>query len=89
MGLDVADVPLSARKSKVIVRHGKGGDSREIPLLDPSARAALTAWKTERASWPGAATPALFLNRRGGWLSARALHQLLDELAADADIVDD
>jgi hypothetical protein len=28
------DVPLSARKGKVIVRSGKGETSREIPLLD-------------------------------------------------------
>jgi site-specific recombinase XerD len=88
--LDVDDVPLSARKGKVIVRSGKGGDSREIPLLDPAARAALSEWKTDRASWPGAtATPALFLNRRGGRLSARAVDQLLDDLAADAGLIDD
>lgn len=84
--LDVDDVPLSARKGKIIVRSGKGGDSREVPLLDPSARAAVSGWKAERASWPGAAGPALFLNRRGGRLSARAVDQLLDDLAADADL---
>jgi site-specific recombinase XerD len=89
VALDTDDVPLSARKGKVIVRSGKGGDSREIPLLDPSARAAVTGWKTERASWRGADGPALFLNRRGGRLSARAVDQLLDELAADADLVDE
>ncbi len=83
-------MPLSARKGKVIVRSGKGGDSREIPLLDPAARAALSKWKTDRASWPGAtAIPALFLNRRGGRLSARAVDQLLDDLAADAGLIDD
>jgi site-specific recombinase XerD len=31
---------------------------------------------------------ALFLNRRGGRLSARAVNQLLDDLAADADLED-
>jgi integrase/recombinase XerC len=45
-------VPLSARKGRVIVRAGKGGDFREIPLLDPSARAAVAGWKTGRVSWP-------------------------------------
>jgi integrase/recombinase XerC len=74
-------VPLSARKGKVIVRSGKGGDSREIPLLDPAARTALTEWKAER--------PAPFLNRRGGRLSVRAVDQLLDDLAADADLTDE
>jgi len=86
VALDVDDVPLSARKGKVIVREGKGGDSREIPLLEPAARAALSEWKIERASWPGAATTALFVNRWGGRLSARAVDQLLDELAAAADL---
>ncbi|WP_433258540.1 tyrosine-type recombinase/integrase [Streptosporangium sp. CA-135522] len=83
------DVPLSARKGKVIVRSGKGETSREIPLLDGTARTSVTECRTDRASWPGADTPALFLNRRGGRLSTRAVDQLMDELAADADIVDD
>jgi hypothetical protein len=66
------DVPLSARKGKVIVRSGKGETSREIPLLDGTARTSITEWRTDRASWPGVDTPALVLNRRGGRLSARA-----------------
>jgi integrase/recombinase XerC len=90
VALDEDDVPLSARKGKVIVRAGKGGDSREIPLLDQTARASVAEWKKERAAWPCAdSNPALFLNRRGGRLSARAVDQLLDGLAADADLVDD
>jgi len=56
----------------VLVRAGKGEDSREIPLPDPTA---LAIWKKDRASWPGADTPALFLNRRGGRLTARAIDQ--------------
>jgi hypothetical protein len=47
------------------------------------------AWKTERAGWPGAETPALFLNRRGGRLTARAVDQLLDEFSSDADLIDE
>ncbi|MEU6188110.1 tyrosine-type recombinase/integrase [Nocardia sp. NPDC047038] len=31
----------------------------------------------------------MFLNRRGGRLTARAIDQLLDELAHDADLVDE
>jgi site-specific recombinase XerD len=33
--------------------------------------------------------PALFLNRRGGRLSTRAVVQLVDELAQDADLVNE
>jgi site-specific recombinase XerD len=89
VALDDNDVPLSARKGKVIVRSGKGEDSREVPLLDTTARTSVTEWRTDRATWPGADTPALFLNRRGGRLTTRAVDQLMDELATDADIVDE
>ncbi|MCW2904988.1 MAG: phage integrase family protein [Streptosporangiaceae bacterium] len=81
VALDDKDVPLSARKGKVIVRSGKGESSREVPLLDGTARTSVTEWRTERASWPGAGAPALFLNRRGGRLTTRAVDQLMDELA--------
>jgi integrase/recombinase XerC len=33
--------------------------------------------------------PALLINRRGGRLTTRAVYQLMDELATDADIVDE
>ena len=56
--------------------------------MDPSARAAVAEWKAERPGW-GPDTPALFVNRRGGRLSARAAALLVDELAIDADLVDD
>jgi site-specific recombinase XerD len=89
VALDVEDVPLSARKGRVLVRSGEGEISREIPLTDPTARQAMTAWKKERAIWLGAETPALFLNRRGGRLTARAVDQFLDELAIEAGLVDE
>ncbi|MGP3919063.1 tyrosine-type recombinase/integrase [Nonomuraea sp. 10N515B] len=90
VALDETDVPLSARKGKVIVRNGKGETSREVPLLDATVRETVKGWKKERSQWLGAGGPALFLNRyRGGRLSARAIDQLLDELAAEADLVDD
>jgi site-specific recombinase XerD len=89
VALDVEDVPLPARKGKALVRAGKGEDSREIPLLDPTARHALADWKKDRTSRPGTDTPALFLNRRGGRLTTRAIDQLIDELAHDADLVDE
>jgi integrase len=40
------DVPLSARKGKVIVRSGKGETSREIPLRNGTSRASVTEWRT-------------------------------------------
>lgn len=89
VALDTGDVALSARRGTVIVRAGKNDDARTVPLTDASARAAVATWKRERADWPGTDTPALFLNRRGGRLSDRAVNLLLADLALDADVVDE
>lgn len=83
VGLDLADVALSARKGSLRV-HGKGRDGgklRELPLTRPELRTALAAWLAERPRWPGADTsPALLLNRRGGRLSDRSARAIITEL---------
>ncbi|MEW2354572.1 tyrosine-type recombinase/integrase [Spirillospora sp. NPDC029432] len=89
VALNMRDVPLAARRGKVHIRSGKSETSRQIPLTDPATRDAITEWKTDRATWPGAGTTALFLNRRGGRLTARAIDHLLDDIARDADLVDE
>lgn len=86
VALDLDDVRISARKGVLVVRYGKGGRYREVPL-HPKLRTALEAWRTRRAQWPGAGdTPALFLNRRGGRLSTRGAYDELKKIAADADL---
>ncbi|WP_030175258.1 tyrosine-type recombinase/integrase [Spirillospora albida] len=87
--LNMGDVPLSARRGEVHIRSAKGETSRTIPLTAPAARDAVTAWKADRATWPGAETAALFLNRRGGRLTARAVDHLLDDISLDADLIDE
>lgn len=57
VALDVGDVRISARKGVLIVRFGKGGKYREVPLHS-QLRAAIEEWVTERAGWPGAAETA-------------------------------
>ncbi|MCP2343138.1 tyrosine-type recombinase/integrase [Actinomadura rupiterrae] len=89
VALDLDDVPISARKGAVRVRAGKGELARQVPLTDPTARTAVAEWKTDRAHWRGADTAALLLNRRGGRLSARAVDQLLDDIAIEAGLVDE
>lgn len=75
--LDLADIELTARKGRLVVRAGKGGSYREIPL-HKAARAALRAWLKARRAWPGAEdTDALFLNRRGRRISTRSLDALV------------
>lgn len=90
--LDVEDVPVSARRGKVVVRAGKGRDGgtyREVQL-HRAAREAVRAWLDERPDWSGAEeTSALWLNRRGGRLSVRSVNTIVRELATAAGLVHD
>ena len=60
-------------------RATRSARSPSTPSLGPG----LEQWLTERAAWPGANTnPALFLNTKGGRLSARAAGGIIAEQAA-------
>jgi integrase/recombinase XerC len=84
--LEVGDVLLSARKGKVIVRAGKGGAYREVPL-NSEVRAALEAWLDHRRKrFADTGEPALFLSRRGRRLSTRAIDLLLRRLGKEAGL---
>jgi integrase/recombinase XerC len=50
VALDVKDVPLSARKGKVLVRSGKCEDSREIGRLLPQLGGQEHVGRTARSS---------------------------------------
>lgn len=86
VALDVTDVRMSARKGNLVVRYGKGGRYREVPL-HPALRSTLEAWLEERPRWPGADGQALFLNRRGGRLTTRGTYNVLTAFAEEAGIV--
>jgi site-specific recombinase XerD len=86
--LDVGDVRRSARKG-ILRIYGKGERVRDIPI-HAKLRPELEQWLTERAIWPGAGTsPALFLNTKGGRLSARAASGIIAAIAAQAALDDD
>lgn len=86
VALNLGDIRKSARKGHLIVRYGKGGRYREVPL-HPVLRSTLDEWLKERANWAGAGTSmALFLNRRGGRLSTRGAYGVLTALADSAGI---
>ena len=87
VSLDVDDVQLSARKGIMRI-YGKGEKVREIPI-HPQLRTALTGWLDERPGWPGADSPALFLNQRGSRLSAKGAHDIITSIAATAGLDDD
>lgn len=88
VGLDLDDVRQSARRGLLVVRAGKGDRYREVPL-HADLQAAINAWLTERRGWPGAEGPALFLNRRGGRLSARGARDVFAGLAETAGFDDE
>jgi integrase/recombinase XerC len=86
LALDVGDLRTSARRGHLVVRYGKGGKYREVPL-HPKLRTALEEWGAERVTWTGAQTNlALFLNRRGGRLSTRGAYDVLTRIAQDANL---
>jgi integrase/recombinase XerC len=91
VALDVDDVPTTARTGKVIVRAGKGrggGKPRTIPA-NPRLRATLADYLQARPRLRGAdTTPALFLNRYGDRLSARAVDEMVADLGAAVGLAD-
>ncbi|GAA3661786.1 hypothetical protein GCM10022224_026660 [Nonomuraea antimicrobica] len=91
VGLDLADVRLSARKGELRIR-GKGRDAGKTRLLPihPDLRQALADWLATRTDWKGAGTcPAVFLNRRGGRLSDRAARAIITGLGDAVGLGDD
>ncbi|MGC4858782.1 tyrosine-type recombinase/integrase [Micromonospora sp. DT41] len=88
VALNVEDAQLSARKGVIVVRSGKGGRYREIPV-HAQLREPLHRWITqERQGWLGAEGPALLLNYRGERLSTRGAHNILTTIAEQACIDD-
>ncbi|MEX5713965.1 tyrosine-type recombinase/integrase [Parafrankia sp. FMc6] len=85
VGLDIDDVALSAHRGSLRI-HGKGDQTRQVPI-HPPLRAVFTGWLSERADWPGAEGPALFLNQQGSRLSTAGAHTTITTIAAAADLV--
>jgi integrase/recombinase XerC len=77
-GLDLDDVDAGARTVRVL---GKGRRERIVPFGSAAARA-LDAWRARRGPAPGA----LFLNHRGGRLTARSIDTLVRRSARAAGI---
>jgi site-specific recombinase XerD len=80
----VDDVQIAERKGKVIVREGKRGKYREIPL-NTEARKALADYLSVRSSNSYAANKAMFLGQRGP-LVTRAVQHMLEKYGQQAQI---
>ena len=85
VGLDSADITISARKGRVIVRSGKGDAYREI-ALNAEVREALEKWLHKREELPGSDSSALFLNLKGGRLTSRAVDLVIRKFGQEAAI---
>ena len=82
--LDVEDIPISARKGRVIVRSGKGDAYREI-ALNAEVREALERWLAVRQeNCPSDENSALFLSQRGRRLSTRAVDFIVRRIGEEA-----
>jgi site-specific recombinase XerD len=89
VALDLDDVQLSARKGLITVRAGKNRKYREVPV-HAGLHEHLKLWiNDERPAWPGADSPALLLNQRGGRLSDRGAHDILLSIADEAAVTAD
>ncbi|MEZ4537000.1 MAG: tyrosine-type recombinase/integrase [Cyanobacteriota/Melainabacteria group bacterium] len=85
--LNVEDLLISERKGKVIVRDGKGGQYREVPL-NSDARAAIEPWLAERARRESKkkVSEAVFLNPQGKRLSRRSIDKAVRKLGLKSGI---
>jgi len=79
--LTLADVVVSPKKGKIIVRQGKGERRREIPL-NAEARKSLTDWRAIR----GDEGNLLFTGKRGEGISVSGVHRRLAELGRIAKV---
>lgn len=73
-GLNVDDVDLPGEEVRVM---GKGGRQRILPLGRKARDAIVSYMRVSRKPTGGDAEPALFLNYRGGRLSARSLQRIV------------
>jgi site-specific recombinase XerD len=85
VALDTMDISMSARKGRVTVRSGKGDAYREV-ALNAEVREALDKCLSERGEFSAAGTSALFLNRRGGRLSSRAVDLVIRGFGEEANL---
>lgn len=85
VSLDWGDIDLSGRVLRVL---GKGGKERMVPFGAPATEA-LRRWQAvwdDKATQPWDLDQPIFLNHRGGRLTARSVRRIVDRYVAAADI---
>jgi integrase/recombinase XerC len=86
VGADLDDLQLETGWIRVL---GKGGKERDVPMTEPCVDA-IRAWLKERALWMGAMgagwSGPVFVNQRGGRLTARSVARLLAQAQERAEL---
>jgi len=82
----IGDVVVGERSGRVVVRRGKGGKRREIPIGDAKARAVLRRWLDVRGAH--LQEDLLFADDEGGRLSERRIQDICHEIGAKCKIDD-
>lgn len=83
VNLDVDDVLITARKRELVVRCGKGGKRRVVPI-NKDAGEILQRYLADRQSTE--THSALFTSKRGGRLSQQAVDRLIRLFGKDAGV---
>ncbi|MEO6773903.1 MAG: tyrosine recombinase XerC [Kofleriaceae bacterium] len=79
-GLDLTDLDTGRYQMPIVlVRHGKGNKSREVPLVDQAYAAVkrYLAVRGELVAHPGASGAALFVNAQGERLTPRSVQRMV------------
>lgn len=79
--LKFSDIEMSERKGSLVVRAGKGGKYREVPL-NAEARKALKDYLEVRPKWEGP----LFRSQKGGALSPSAVWRVVEKVGRAAGV---
>jgi integrase/recombinase XerD len=85
IALTTADVNLRSDPPTAVIRRGKGGKGRVVPLAVEVA-ASIDRYLRARRSHPLSAAPALWLGERGKGFTYEALHRTLGMRAARAGV---
>jgi site-specific recombinase XerD len=85
--LQTSDVQLSERKGSVLVRNGKGGKQRNVPL-NLEARKALEEWTAVRSESKYLWTAVEGEGEEDGALSGRGVQRILKRYAQEAGLED-
>lgn len=84
--LHVDDLILTPGKQKVIIREGKGGKYRKVPIVNTKLKSAINSWLEERATSKFASSPSLFISFRSEKLTIGAIDKMVKRIQKSAHV---